>query len=249
MKNAFRPLTNEELQFVSGGADIVVTGTRPGGGGSGSGGVIPGFDWGWGGGGDSGNDYGGSGGGDDGYDPGLGHNDPALNPEAVKQGADQLKAELDDLVKKHGSFNVELPDGKIVSVETLLEGLGKISTAVDAGMLAGDALNGDLSVGAVAGFLVGLGVAATLPATTSALGVFVASTLAAKATEITVNAFFDYADQRLAELNAEIAQQSQNANPNTTPGIAFIEWFLDAINPTPPLWDGWEDGDNSWFRN
>ncbi|MBA4767222.1 MAG: hypothetical protein H2049_06230 [Porphyrobacter sp.] len=65
MKNAFRALTDEELQFVSGGADIVVTAPRPPSGGGGGG--FPGFDWGggWGGGGGSGNDYGGGGGGGD----------------------------------------------------------------------------------------------------------------------------------------------------------------------------------------
>jgi|GEM_PF-4638050 len=164
--------------------------------------------------------------------------EPAIDPQDVKTGADALISGLQDIEKKHGPFDVVLQDGTRVPVATLLDGLGKISTAADAGLLAIDALNGDADVGAVAGFLVGLGVTTALAAAGApALGTFVAGLVATEAAKFAVNSFLDFADTRLAEISAELAQQSQAANPNMTPGAALIEYLLDKLNPAPDFFD------------
>lgn len=231
--SGFRELSPQELEAVSGGdgdGHIIVTGSKPTftpdyAGYLGMNLGLTGFF-------NQGYDIYEPAGGDDTVDP-SNPDEPGVDPKAVKEGADALIAQLKDLQDKYGPFNVKLPDGTIVSVGKLLDGLGKVSAAADVGVLALDALNGDLDVGAVAGFLVGIGVAAALPASTPAVAAFVATSLATKATEIAVNSFIQYADQRLNEIASEMAQQSQNANPNTTPGIAFWEWLANQLNPSP----------------
>lgn len=174
------------------------------------------------------------------YDPDAVSSEAPLDLEEAKLALDAFIEALKQLEKKYGPFEILFDDGTKIPVSQLLDGLGKMSAAAEAGVLAVNALNGDPDVAALAGFLVGLGVAASMPATAPALLSFFVATAAGKITEYAVNEFIGYADGKLAEKRAELAQQAQSANPNTTPGIAFIEYMIDLLNPAPDWLDFYE---------
>ncbi len=146
-----RELTPAELELVAGGTmTITVTGIRVWGGGDesvvlggsddGSWNVDPGQVWGHFG------DF------DDHYGNGDQGGDPPPDPlvDSIDKALDIIESKhaiLADLVQRYGPNQVvKFPDGSTAKLGDLLEGTGKLITAIDAGLTVGQIITGDAKV-------------------------------------------------------------------------------------------------------
>ncbi|MBD2840970.1 hypothetical protein [Erythrobacter rubeus] len=232
MHNKFRPLTNEELALVSGGNEIVVTGTPPGGGGGGGGG---GWGWGWGdgGGGGSGGYDGGGGGG------GGGDDDPPPPPpgmdeetEIIVEGTvEALQADIQSYLDELGhDFDIKVGDQTFRASDLVesLDELGKVFDAYEAYQLTDDLLNGDAGLADAIAFVGALAVGAGVTAAAGPLAGFAAGVAAGYLLPGAANYVVDHLATAYDTVLAEAVDSTgyQPANPNWGPATQTYDFLL-----------------------
>lgn len=238
MKMFFRPLTEEEIEVVSGGNEIVVT--APGGGGGGGwGGGWGGGGWGWGSGGDSGGYEGGGSGGSDGDENSEPPPEPGMDEttEIIVQGAiADLQQNIQDKINELGKDFTIIVEGQSFSAQELvdsMDALGKLFDAYEAYQLTDDLISGDASAADAIAFVGALAIAAGVGAAAGPLAGFAAGVAAGYLLPGAVSYAGDLLNSAFDSMVANAASNIgyEPADPSWPDAIQELDFLLRLFNP------------------